>query len=276
MRKKFFMAVLLSVCIIALHGGFAAEMVCEAKTDASAAIDEKEAKEVEAFVTAFMEAHTKDNLDALEDFVEDTESLPEYLVPLEVYFEYGMIKYDNIDADAYPMQDGEYWLVWVYSDMIIGDENMALPGGKLWVVHRKGDGSLKMIINYYDNISDEMLEELEQLALTTDEIIDKHNECAMKYNAIVEENQEVMEWLLDVQYAVEQALREAAAEAAKQDAEQDTAGVYTVKKGDCLWNIAKEQLGDGMYWNEIYETNRNVIGDNPDLLYVGIRIRIEK
>ena len=41
---------------------------------------------------------------------------------------------------------------------------------------------------------------------------------------------------------------------------------YTVKSGDCLWNIAKKQLGDGSRWKEIYELNKDKIS-NPNLIY---------
>ena len=34
---------------------------------------------------------------------------------------------------------------------------------------------------------------------------------------------------------------------------------YTVKSGDCLWNIAKAQYGDGSLWTKIYEANKSVI-----------------
>lgn len=43
---------------------------------------------------------------------------------------------------------------------------------------------------------------------------------------------------------------------------------YTVKSGDCLWNIAKKQLGDGSRWKEIYELNKDKI-KNPNLIYTG-------
>lgn len=41
---------------------------------------------------------------------------------------------------------------------------------------------------------------------------------------------------------------------------------YNVKKGDCLWNIAKKQLGDGSRWKEIYDLNKDKI-QNPNLIY---------
>ena len=48
-----------------------------------------------------------------------------------------------------------------------------------------------------------------------------------------------------------------------------------MKKGDCLWDIAETQLGDGMRWSGIYEANKALIGDDPDLLYVGIELELE-
>lgn len=43
---------------------------------------------------------------------------------------------------------------------------------------------------------------------------------------------------------------------------------YTVKSGDCLWNIAKKYLGDGSRYNEIYNLNKDKI-KNPNLIYAG-------
>lgn len=34
---------------------------------------------------------------------------------------------------------------------------------------------------------------------------------------------------------------------------------YTVKSGDCLWNIAKKFYGDGTLWKKIYDANKTVI-----------------
>ena len=43
---------------------------------------------------------------------------------------------------------------------------------------------------------------------------------------------------------------------------------YTVKPGDCLWNIAKQYTGNGQDWNAIYNANRDKI-QNPNLIYPG-------
>ncbi len=44
--------------------------------------------------------------------------------------------------------------------------------------------------------------------------------------------------------------------------------MYTVVKGDCLWNIAKkkEHYGNPFAWPKIYQANRDQI-KNPDLIY---------
>ena len=42
---------------------------------------------------------------------------------------------------------------------------------------------------------------------------------------------------------------------------------YTVKSGDCLWNIAKKYYGNGAQYTKIYNANRGVIGGNPNLIY---------
>lgn len=47
-----------------------------------------------------------------------------------------------------------------------------------------------------------------------------------------------------------------------------SSGTYRVKNGDCLWNIAASELGDGGRWQEIYELNRKEI-DDPRLIYEG-------
>lgn len=43
---------------------------------------------------------------------------------------------------------------------------------------------------------------------------------------------------------------------------------YTVKKGDCLWNISKKYYGKGSDYNKIYNANKDKI-KNPSLIYPG-------
>lgn len=60
---------------------------------------------------------------------------------------------------------------------------------------------------------------------------------------------------------------------------------YIVKPGDCLWRIAREILsgrGDtepssveiAHFWPAIYEANRSLIGDDPNLIHPGQPLQI--
>lgn len=49
---------------------------------------------------------------------------------------------------------------------------------------------------------------------------------------------------------------------------------YTVKSGDTLSDIAQEKLGDADRWREIYEANKDAIGDDPDLIQPGMDLEL--
>ena len=56
---------------------------------------------------------------------------------------------------------------------------------------------------------------------------------------------------------------------------------YTVQTGDTLWSIAAEQLGEGTdastiynYTLDIYEVNKDALGQNAELLYAGQVLQI--
>ena len=51
------------------------------------------------------------------------------------------------------------------------------------------------------------------------------------------------------------------------------ASTYVVKKGDSLWKIAKNLLGSGFRWIELYEANRAVLR-NPNIIRVGTVLTI--
>lgn len=51
---------------------------------------------------------------------------------------------------------------------------------------------------------------------------------------------------------------------------------YTVKKGDNLWTLAKKFYGNGAQYTKIYEANRGMIGNNPNLIYPGQVFTIPK
>ena len=47
---------------------------------------------------------------------------------------------------------------------------------------------------------------------------------------------------------------------------------YTVQQGDTLSAIAQRAYSDANLWQEIYNANTQVIGDNPNLISVGMRL----
>ena len=53
-----------------------------------------------------------------------------------------------------------------------------------------------------------------------------------------------------------------------------TKGDYTIQAGDSLWKIAEKTYGDGYKWTSIYEANKEIIGANPSLIKVGVKISL--
>jgi len=47
---------------------------------------------------------------------------------------------------------------------------------------------------------------------------------------------------------------------------------YTVKSGDSLWRIAKEQLGDPARHEELFELNAATLNNDPDNLHLGQKL----
>jgi len=49
---------------------------------------------------------------------------------------------------------------------------------------------------------------------------------------------------------------------------------YVVQAGDTLRTIADDEYGDPTMWQKLYQANTDVIGNNPDALQPGMRLRI--
>lgn len=48
---------------------------------------------------------------------------------------------------------------------------------------------------------------------------------------------------------------------------------HVVKDGESLWKIAKQELGSGARWNDIYNANRDVLS-SPEALHTGLKLRV--
>lgn len=55
-------------------------------------------------------------------------------------------------------------------------------------------------------------------------------------------------------------------------------GTYVVRRGDSLWSIARRHPGDSgsvdLRWRAIWQANRDVVGDDPDLIHPGQALRL--
>ncbi len=49
---------------------------------------------------------------------------------------------------------------------------------------------------------------------------------------------------------------------------------FIVEEGDSLWEISEEYYGEGRQWQEIYEYNQDVIGENPSLILPGTELEM--
>lgn len=266
-------AVLICTAVMVGFSGGETVMRCEAgERDAE--------KEVVDFITAYYEAQTPEGIDTLADYVAEPEDIvfQMSLVSLQVLFEHGITNVENIRVDAYPLSDGEHWMAVASHELVIRDLDVTLPGLNSLLVGRNQDGELQ-IESYNDYEMDGVfLEEMREISLS-DEVVDWNTEIAAKYNDTIADYPEVAEWLQEVTSEVEEARAEAAEEfinKRENGGEKDDGHKtrYVVKKGDCLWSIAEEQLGDGMLWRDIYETNKAVIGEDPNLIYVGVELTL--
>lgn len=49
---------------------------------------------------------------------------------------------------------------------------------------------------------------------------------------------------------------------------------YTIRAGDCLWNISRDHLSSAVRWPEIYRMNADLLGANPNLIHPGVTIKL--
>ena len=275
---------MLSVCGLFPGGSIVCEakepkVIAPAKQEKSAAAGEEQ--EVVTFVTAYRKAASPEGIDTLPDYVDDPDhqDVQTDLLRNQVSFKLGIKGWENVRVVVRPMSDGQHWVASVSGDLLTENFDFGIPGLNVVLVCRNEKGELKIMSDDVSECTDTFLKEVRELYLS-DEIQEHSNEIALAYNTLLAEHPEVIEWAESTNMAIEEELGKMLEERlpVKTDAKEKNIDAkkqtYTVQKGDCLWNIAQEYLGDGMRWSSLYERNKDVIGDTPDLLYVGITLQL--
>lgn len=244
-------------------------------------------EEATACVEAYFEALSKGDIETANECFngEDEQWRTQRLSLMK---ECGMEEYDELEIEGYPVGDGEEeWIFVVTYELRISGIEEGLPGFEMLRAYRE-DGS------WFLNWTFTMDGELEAIWESTG-IEEKVDACDEKYAKVLAENEELAAWVEELQNAMSADISETLSEESAMEAENESeklsaektdvddaseeqdiheADSYVVEPGDSLWSIAGEQLGDGTRWIELYDANRQVIGDNPNLILPGMELHL--
>ena len=248
--------------------------------------------EVKVFVKELYEAQTNKDVYWIRERLDDDDVIDWVLRLCLLYSDdFGFQEYDNLEVKAYTTSTEDYLVAVVAYDVIIerNGEELALPGYESFVVWQNENS--QWCITYEHGLSDELMDEIYQLMISN-ELVDLFNAVSSEFNDILTRRPELAIWLSELGSETEKRViseifvknstwnendiwdylfgEENGILTASFSEEEDN--IYTVQKGDSLWSIAEREFGDGMYWVKLYEVNRDVIGENPDLLRVGTEL----
>lgn len=194
-----------------------------------------------------------------------------YDAVLEMYRPTGVEAIDVIDLIIYPCE--EYRIIIVSYDVKIENVETKVPGANTLLAKKTAGGSFILFFSE-DGLEQKIPEDDEE----------------MLHQKVMElmENQDIMDIFLEVNQRYIDAkwdpdIREWEAEAklVKQsrimaiiEETGSSATSYVVKEGDCLWNIAGDMLGDSTKWDDIYEKNKDVIGEDPNYIMPGMELQL--
>lgn len=158
----------------------------------------------------------------------------------------GMKEFQNIELPYMDQleTDKTVWIVQTNYELSV--EGLPLLPGSECLIVKKENEDFKIVLDYMEELQEEVVDEFVQRA-TRKEIKAFHSHITSQYEELIEEHGEVIDWVnlcLD-----------------------EKENIYIVQAGDCLWKIAGQCCGDEACWEELYEQNKNVIGDDPSLIY---------
>lgn len=230
---------------------------------AHAAENQWQTEDVEEFVRSYYESKTVDRMADAWNMRGDDTIFDQAM--LESMADYGLQGFEVRTVLIYPLSEPGVWLSGTAYELVVEESEIKLPGFEMFLVQEQEDGRLLI---FTEDISHSLQDEVRQI-LNEQEIVALIEETDSEFSEILMKHPEVMEWMQDISYQA--SIRYGEAQLKEKKPEND---LYMVQKGDCLWHIAEEQLGDGSRWTELYDANKAAIGDDPNLILIGMELRI--
>lgn len=179
----------------------------------------------------------------------------------------GLEAIDVLDVIAYPCE--EYRIVVISYEIEIEGVETKAPGAEM-LVAKQTDGR-GFILLFSESMEQELPEDDQEIVrqkikeiMENQDILDFFEEVNQGYlNA--KEDSGLREW--EESWLMEQ-------DRVLQEKAEVSAVSYVVKKGDCLWSIAGNMMGDSTKWDAIYEKNKDVIGEDPGYIMPGMELEI--
>ncbi len=273
--------IILSICISTL-------LICTRHLTAHAAAPDtgiENQAEAEAFIRDFYETLTEESLTVYTEKMDDSFDTSDCYYSLATYkaiFVCGFQGYDNIVTTVYPLSDENYQIVFVQYDALFQDIDIGFPGSTAELVHKQEDGQWGIIPQGSISSDLYLYDEIVQI-VNSDDLKSATMEVSRKYDDIILENPAAVQWLSNLadrkDFLLSKYMQEGFDNFLKKYIEKDSSekevpDTYTVQKGDCLWDIAENVFGNGLHWVELYEGNKDIIGDDPDMILIGILLQL--
>lgn len=190
---------------------------------------------------------------------------------LEMYRSTGMEAIDVIDLIIYPCE--EYRIIIVSYDVKIEGIETKVPGANTLLAKKTAEGSFILFL------PEEGLEQ--EIPEDDEEMLHQKVTELMENQDIIDIFREVNQRYIDAKWDPDIREWEAEAKLVKQsrimaiiEENGSSATSYVVKEGDCLWDIAGDMLGDSTKWDDIYEINKDVIGEDPNYIMPGMELQL--
>lgn len=187
--------------------------------------------------------------------------------------ECGLQEYHKLQSYIYQSSENT-WLVIVGYEMEVEDVDVWIPGMVSEYVIKDEQG--QFMLPWQTEEIPSMVNKHAELTMTVPKIAGMFKACNDSYiqilqNDISGEVQDFQEKLEETYagMAEEHILMTEKNRQNDKSAKNGTNQSYTVRQGDSLWSISEEYLESGQNWRLLYQKNRKIIGEFPDLIFPG-------